>query len=67
MLLLFILTAFGLVTMKMAETRGRSKGWGFTGGFCFGVFGIFYYLVAGETEDMKVERIASAMKEKAGL
>lgn len=53
---LTIFAMFGVIGYKMAEKRGRSRAAGTIGGTVFGVFAILYYLIAGETEEKKVER-----------
>lgn len=53
---------WGLVCMNLAETRGRSKGMGFVGGFIFGIFGVIYYLIAGDTVESRIEKEENARK-----
>lgn len=58
---LVIWVGLALVCMVMAENRGRNKTLGIVAGLLFGIFGVLYYWVAGDTQEMKVEKMALMM------
>lgn len=63
MILITILVIAGLITALIAKKNGRSKSLAFILGFCFGIIAIIGYLIAGESEALKRERIRAAMRD----
>lgn len=49
--------AFSLLCMYLAEQRGRDKTLGFLAGLLFGVFAIIYYLCAGDSQELRDEKM----------
>lgn len=47
---------FGAITSEMARKRGRSMANGLLGGYIFGILAVIYYLIAGDTPDMKAAK-----------
>jgi hypothetical protein len=39
---------FGLITLKIAESKGRDKNFAFLMGFLFGIFALVFYAVMGD-------------------
>lgn len=60
---IIVACVFGWITSNMAASRGRSTRAGFWWGFFFSLWAIIGYLIAGDTEAKKVERIKKAMKD----
>jgi len=45
---------WAIVCADMAKRRGRSLAGGIVGGYYFGFLAIFYYLIAGDSVEMRV-------------
>ena len=63
-IILLMAVVLGLLCMAIAGKQGRSKIIGFGLSFLLGIFAVIGYLIAGETEEQKRERIRSAVKDK---
>ena len=61
---LLIAVAFGLISMVMAENRGRDKYLGLASGLLFGIFTIVYYWIAGDTPEEKEKKAKELLKNK---
>ena len=59
---LAIWIGLALLCMYMAEKRGRDKTLGFIAGLLFGIFGVIYYLIAGDNQQVKDEKLAEQIK-----
>jgi hypothetical protein len=59
---LAIWIGLALLCMYMAEKRGRDKTLGFIAGLFFGLFAVIYYLIAGDSQQVKDEKLAEQMK-----
>lgn len=57
---------FGYLGCWMAASRGRSPVLGFFGGMFFTGFAIIYYLIAGDTMELRIMKEAS-VKKKLGI
>ncbi|MBS7346207.1 MAG: DUF308 domain-containing protein [Candidatus Sacchiramonaceae bacterium] len=57
---------FGFITSEMARKRGRSTAGGLFSGYVFGLLGVIYYLIAGDTPDMQAAK-AEDSRRKLGL
>lgn len=64
--LMFAWAVFALIGMFMASERGRNPLAGALSGAIFGLFALLYYLIAGDTVEMRVKKEAEA-KVKLGL
>jgi len=53
---------FSIICAFMAARRDRSIGAGVVGGFIFGLFAVIYYLIAGDSVELRVEREEAARK-----
>lgn len=63
-ILIFILiTAFwSFLCYQIAKKNGRDKNWAIFLGIFLGLFAVIGYLIAGESEKKKVERIKKEME-----
>lgn len=53
---------FAIFTALLAKKQGRSVGLAAVLGFCFGIFALIGYAIAGESEEKKVERMRRIMR-----
>ena len=51
--LAIVLAIFRFICRRMAVQRGRDANWGFLMGFCFGLWAVFGYVIAGDSEEKK--------------
>lgn len=63
-LILILTTWFGIayLTMKIAQSQGRSEGTAFLLGLLFGLFAVLGYLIAGDSEGRKMEILAKGIR-----
>lgn len=47
---------FAIICADMAKTRGRALSGGIVSGYYFGVFAILYYLIAGDSTELRVAK-----------
>lgn len=59
---IFFAVLVGLLCYSMAKRRGRDGNWGFLMGLVFGVFAVVAYVIIGDSEERKVERIKRALE-----
>lgn len=53
---------FGAICAGMAGNRGRSGASGLVSGFLFGFLGVIYYLIAGDTVELRVKKEEDARR-----
>jgi len=64
-LIFIIITAFwSFLCYRIAKKNGRDKNWAIFLGLLLGLFAVIGYLVAGESETKKIERIKKITDEK---
>ena len=68
LILLFFGLIFGFICADMAKRRGRSYAGGLVGGYFFGVWSILYYLIVGDTTELRVikeEKVRAKYRKQA--
>ena len=61
MVMIVFALVFAFIVKKIAVKNGRAPRMAFWLGFFFTFFALIGYLIAGETEDLKVERLRKIM------
>ena len=59
--------ALALFCMYLAEQRGRDKTLGFIAGLLLGIFAVIYYLLVGDTQELRDEKTVEREKRLDGL
>ena len=59
---LAIWIGLALLCMYMAEQRGRDKALGLIAGLFLGVFAVAYYLIVGDSQQLKDEKLEEQIK-----
>lgn len=63
MIVIIVGVTFGFIVRSIAKSRGRKPRLAFWLGFFFTFFALIGYLIAGETEEVKVARLRKVMHE----
>lgn len=62
MFYVLIATLLAVLTAILAEKQGRNKWLALFLGFIFGIFALLGYLIAGESDEKKIERLTEAQR-----
>lgn len=54
--------AFAILAYAMAEKRGRNPKLAIVGGLLFGVFAAIYYLIVGDSKEMRKQKLVAEIE-----
>jgi hypothetical protein len=59
--------AWTVIAYEMAKKRGRNPNYAIAGGLLFGVFAVLYYWIAGDSRELKKQKLMAEIGKDATL